>query len=160
MKYTQEDELRQTCDFSPGPVKHHEELLRIVFNPEHISDNGVVSNAAISTSDLIENGVSANRRDYAKKEIIQRTIEHQKKNFPDNRKNVGIAILPCLVVRGFVDNDKESSFIVIDEAAEDNIAHASIYSAKNRTKGQLRKLRMQLFPLLQKRYSLQEIFSL
>ena len=58
-----------------------------------------------------------------------------------------------------LDENGERVFIVIDTANEENIAHASIYSARKRSKSALRRIRNLLLPYLQKRFSLEEIFS-
>ena len=48
MAYTIDDELRPQSAYSPGVVQDEEELLRIIFYPEHIVDN-IVQPSAIAT---------------------------------------------------------------------------------------------------------------
>jgi len=158
MPYTVEDEQRSQSEYSPGIVKDKEDLLRTVFNPEHMRDGEVIE-TAIPLEDLKSRGFSVDRKQYAQKNILQQRIEYQMGRLPEKRQSGLIVRLQCGAVRNLHDENGERAFIVIDTALKENIAHASICSATDRGRGALRKLRSLLLPYLQTRYSLEEIFS-
>jgi hypothetical protein len=54
-----------------------------------------------------------------------------------------------------MDEGNQRAFIVIDTAESENRAHAAIYSAYSRSRGQLRRIRVLLLPLLQSYVSLE-----
>lgn len=158
MSYTVNDELCVQSTWSPGVVKNEEVLLRTVFHPEHVLDGKVIE-TAISLTDLKSSGFSVDRFEYADRIILQKRIERLINNSPQLRHSGLIANFECFSVREFSDELDERAFIVIDTAEKENTAHASIYSAKERGKSALRKLRALLLPFLQERSSLEEIFS-
>ena len=49
------EETKQS-QFSPGPVLSKETLLRIVYYPAHIDDDGKLKPEAIPTQDLMDTG--------------------------------------------------------------------------------------------------------
>src|SRR5919198_784303 len=150
MAYTIDDELRPQSAYSPGVVKDEEELLRIIFYPEHIVDN-IVQPSAIALDDLRSRGFSVDRRQYVQHDVLQQNIDHLRNRQQEARQVDYIARLPCRAVRDIQDNNAERAFIVIDTAYEMNIAHASIYSARPRTDAHLRRLRNRLLVLLETR---------
>lgn len=54
-----------------------------------------------------------------------------------------------------MDEGNQRAFVVIDTAESENRAHAAIYSAYSRSRGQLRRIRVLLLPLLQSYVSLE-----
>jgi hypothetical protein len=160
MNYTLADEQHQCSNYSPGIVGEEEQLLRILFHPEHINDQNEIASSAVSTDDLRVRGLSVYRKLHASKDMISDNIsnQQQKANMSNQRNSASLAVLVCSDVRSFVFND-ERSFIVIDDALEDNISHASIYSAYPRKKSELRKIRIQLISLMEDRYSLDQVFK-
>ena len=157
MAYTVDDELHSQSEWSPGVVNNNEVLLRTVFEPEHVVDEMVIE-AAIPLSDLRSRGFSVDRSEYANKSIIHGRINRQISQLPEKRHSGLISKFDCLSVRVLLD-ESERAFIVIDTADEENIAHASIYSAIERRDSALRRIRSLLLPCLQKRFSLEEVFS-
>jgi hypothetical protein len=158
MAYTIDDELRPQSVYSPGVVKDEEELLRIIFYPEHIVDN-IVQPSAIALEDLRSRGFSVDRRQYARQGIMQQNVENLRRRQQEVRQVDYVAQLQCRAVRNIQDNDAVRAFIVIDTAYEMNMAHASIYSAKPRTDAHLRRLRNRLLVLLETRCNLEDLFS-
>jgi hypothetical protein len=157
MAYTIDDELRSQSAYSPGVVKDEEELLRIIFYPEHIVDN-IVQPSAIALDDLRSRGFSVERRQYVQHDILQRNVDNLRNRRQEMRQVDYIAQLQCRAVRDIQDNNAERAFIVIDTAYETNIAHASIYSARPRTDAHLRRLRNRLLVLLETRCNLEDLF--
>src|SRR5437867_10783379 len=157
MAYTIDDELRQQSAYSPGVVKDEEELLRIIFYPEHIVDN-IVQPSAIALDDLRSRGFSVDRRPYIQQDILQQNVANLRNRQQEVRQVGYIAQLEGRAVRNIQDNNAERAFIVIDTAHEKNIAHASIYSARPRTDAHLRRLRNRLLVLLETRCNLDDLF--
>lgn len=149
-RYTREDE--QTAHSALGVVKDEEHLLRVIYAPEHIR-NGSVIESAIALEDLKERGFSLDRASYVDDAVIQQRIAAQTDRKPDQRQSNFIAQFECVSVRNISDESNEQAFIVIDTAQDDNLAHASLYSANaNLGRGGLRKLRDKLLPLLQESF--------
>lgn len=150
MRYTQEDEKNSHSEF--GIVKDEEYLLRVIYAPEHIKD-GFVIESAISLEDLSTRGFSLDRELYKDDTLIEQRIVNHTQKRPDERQSSFISKFLCGNARGISDPEQtnERAFIVIDDAQDDNLAHASLYSAQNGLKrGALKKLRTLLLPLLQR----------
>lgn len=158
MRYSQDDEFTSQSEHSPGPVKNSEELLRVIFYPEHIKD-GCVLATAVSLTDLRERGFSVDRRGHVIKSVIEQKISRQIANKREERQESTISKFRCGAVRELLNESYGRACIVIDTALAENPAHASIYSAKVLGDGGLRKVRSLILPLLQNRYTLDEIFS-
>lgn len=158
MKYSLSDEQISQSSFSPGVVKDEEDLLRWHFHPEHFKDGNILP-AAVTTLDLAENGLSVDRYQYASKERIQEEIKRMQDRIPEKRESAFICKFSCLDVRDLRDEKGGRALMVIDEALKDNHAHASIYSAKNRSKGMLRKIRNDFLSLLGKHQDTDSVFD-
>ena len=98
MAYTTDDELRSQSAYSPGVVKDEEELLRIIFYPEHIVDN-IVQPSAIALDDLRSRGFSVERRQYVQHDILQRNVDNLRNRRQEMRQIDYIAQLQCRAVR-------------------------------------------------------------
>ena len=146
--YTIEDEHASQSPYSPGIVTPTETLLRLGFHPEHIRD-GKLSPTTISLNDLGERGFSVDRQAHVKRRVIEDRAREQMTRRPEDRQEALISPFVCSVVRELTDEESQRAFLVIDTAEPENCAHASIYSAYPRGKGQLRKIRSLLLPLLQ-----------
>ncbi|WP_442498239.1 hypothetical protein [Methylobacter sp. sgz302048] len=130
-------------------MRNEEYLLRIIYAPEHIV-NGSVIESAIALDDLSQRGFSLDRETYVDDTVMQQRIITQTNRNPAQRQSNIVAKFQCCRARSILDEMDERVFIVIDDAQDDNKAHASLYSAKeNLGRGALRKLRSQLLPLLQ-----------
>ena len=149
MRYTQEDEKISHSEF--GVVKDDEYLLRVIYAPEHIVD-GLVIETAISLDDLSTRGFSLDRKIYKDDALIEQRIVNQTQKSPEQRQSSSISEFLCVDARNISvpEQTNERAFIIIDDAQDDNQAHASLYSAQDGLKkGALRKLRALLLPLLQ-----------
>ncbi|WP_201591935.1 hypothetical protein [Psychrobacter sp. Pi2-51] len=157
-KYTIEDEKQMCSKYSPGIILCSEELYRITLHPEHISSEGDVLPSAISTADLECRGFSVERKEYSSTNIICDIADKQIQS-KEAREYAEVAKLECGKIRTLnYEQTNDRSFLVIDDALENNIAHASIYSAmKTSKKSILRKLRTQLSPFLKNRVSLDSL---
>lgn len=149
MHYTQEDEKISHSEF--GVVKDQEYLLRVIYAPEHIVD-GFVIESAISLEDLSTRGFSLDREMYKDDTLIELRIVNQTQKNPDKRQSSSVSKFLCGDARviSIPEQTNERAFVVIDDAQDDNRAHASLYSAQDGLgKGTLRRLRSLLLPLLQ-----------
>ena len=119
-------ESTKQSPFSPGPVLSEETLLRIVYFPAHIDDDGNLKPEAIPTQDLNDRGFSVYRKLYAKREKISNVIDNYVSR-KSERKCRGISPILCETVRNIDDKDKKKAFFVLDAAdTKDNEAHAEI----------------------------------
>ena len=149
MRYTQEDEKISHSEF--GVVRDDEHLLRVIYAPEHIV-GGFVIESAISLEDLSTRGFSLDREMYKDDTLIEQRIVNQTQKRPDERQSSFVSKFRCGDARGIsvTYQTNERAFIVIDDAQDDNQAHASLYSTQDGLKrGALKKLRTLLLPLLQ-----------
>lgn len=160
MRYSTDDESTSQSQHSPGPVKDSEELLRVLFYPEHVKD-GLVLETAIPLEDLRERGFSVDRRGYAKRSAIEQRVSRQMANEKkrEERQESTISKFRCGAVRKILNQDHGRACIVIDTALQENPAHASIYSKDSLGRGGLKKIRNLMLPLLQERYTVDEIFA-
>ena len=148
-------------DVSPGVVLNDEQLLRSLFNPDHIKD-GVLQVAAIPLRDLQVRGFSVNRLSHVTPEFVDAGINRLLARRPggEPRYSEGVARFSAGTVRG-IQVEGRQVFVVIDTALPDNVGHASIYlSDVSMPQSQARRMRERLLPLLQRRMSVAEAFAL
>lgn len=148
-------------DLSPGVVAQGEWLLRSVFYPDHFVGGKVVK-TAISLDDLSARGFSVNRQQHVTREVIESGIDKYLENdFQGTpREFVGIACFTSSKVRDFKREDSQA-FVVIDTALSCNRSHASVYAADpTLSRGQLRRLRDMLLPLLHNPVSVDQAMSM
>ncbi len=147
-------------DLSPGLVLDDEQLLRSLFNPDHIKED-ILQVAAIPLRDLQVRGFSVNRLSHVAQEFIEDGINRLLARQPGGapRYSEGVARFRARVVRS-IQADGHQVFVVIDTALPDNIGHASIYLADPAMPpSHARKMREQLLPLLQPRMPVAEAFT-
>lgn len=137
-------EKEKQSAFSPGPVLSEETLLRIVYYPAHIDEDGRLKPEAIPTQDLRERGFSVYRKMYVKREKIYRVIENYVAKKPE-RECRGISPILTKIVRDINDNVNKQAFHVLDDAkTKDNEAHAEIIYAQNYGRAEQKGLRNKL----------------
>ncbi len=148
-------------DVSPGIVLDDERLLRSMFNPDHIKD-GVLQVAAIPLRDLQVYGFSVNRLSHVTPDFVEDGINRLLARKPggEPRYLEGVARFSARVVRS-IQADGHQVFVVIDTAIRCNAGHASIYlSDISMPPSRARRMREKLLPLLQRRTSVAEAFTL
>ncbi len=149
--FSLEDENKKSSEHSPGPVASQELIVRECFNPEHFLEGKyALSNAAITQRDLTSNGLSIHRLGYLSDAQLKEIMLSRKNDRPDLRTDAHISTVQTATVREIKDDTDYRAFVVIDTALEQNIAHASCYSAVNRQPAQIRAIRMKLIDLLNK----------
>lgn len=143
-------------------VQDDEQLLREMFDPEHVQ-GGELLERAIPVTDLREKGFSLHRMRYVSRQFLQNAVQERMarpRKVP--WKEVGVAVLCASAVRALTsDSDAGQAFVVIDTALQSNPGHASLFAA-DPAKGPAyaRKLRAILLPLLQTRTSIEEAYAL
>ena len=147
-------------EISPGIVEDEEQLIREMFNPQHINEEGKVIERAISVNELVADGFSVHRIKYVSKEYVKKSIQtrlSRKRKEPWTSE--GVSRLKTLAVRQIFLED-ERAFVVVDTATEDNPGHASIYFATpQKGKAYAREAHGFLLPLLQDRMTLDEAYD-
>ena len=137
-------EKTKQSQFSPGPVLSEETLLRIVYYPAHIDDDGKLKPEAIPTQDLNNRGFSVYRKLYAKREKITSVIDNYVSRKAE-RKCRGISPILCETVRNIGDKENNKAFDVLDAADTlDNEAHAEIKYSRTYGRSEQRGLRSKL----------------
>lgn len=156
MAYSIDDESRTCSEFSPGPVEHAENILRVMHNPIDYEDQYVKPNA-IPIRDLATRGVSTFRRAHVNHDSIITLAENQRLKLPDERRSYAVFLLLVETIRALVDDDEIRMFIVIDKALETDPSHACIYSAVSRSDSKLREIRNVLLDHLVETIDLHDI---
>lgn len=137
------EETKQS-EFSPGPVLSEETLLRIIYYPAHIDDDGNLQPEAIPTQDLRERGFSVYRKLYAKRQKVSDVIDNYVSKNPE-RHCRGISPIQCHTVRSINNKDGNQAFNVLDDAkTEDDEAHAKIMFSQKYGKAEQKGYRSKL----------------
>jgi len=152
-------ETKKQTEFSPGPVEDQEQLLRAVFVPDHVDENGELKPEAIPRTDLQQRGFSVYRHGYVSRERFDGVLEGYLQK-DKNRACTGIAKLICGAVRSISDEEERQAFLVFDDAnVEIDEAHAAILFSSSYTPSRQKRLRKILLGCLNKLYSKDEIFD-
>jgi len=137
-------EKTKQSQFSPGPVLSEETLLRIVFYPDHIDDEGKLKPEAIPTQDLRDRGFSVYRKLYVKRKKISNVIDNYVLKKPE-RQCRGISPVLCHTVRSINDRVESKAFNVLDDAQTiDDEAHAAIKFSRKYGKAEQKGYRSKL----------------
>ncbi|MFN3547183.1 MAG: hypothetical protein ACK4U0_06795 [Mesorhizobium sp.] len=149
-------------------LKPEEFLNRVIYDPEWLDDDGKLTPAAISVSDLKKNGLSVNR-DFVKAGVVDRLIQDAMAKLPNDREIARIWRMVTNEVTGIkavVPNKKwpkgeekkvENIFSAhaspqpedtsVNPAFPENLAHAHILCL-HKGDGTIKALRAELLPLL------------
>lgn len=137
-------EEEKQSQYSPGPVLSEESLLRIVYYPAHIDDDGQLKPEAIPTQDLNDRGFSVYRRLYVKREKLSNVINSYVGKKPE-RECRGISPILCQTVRTISDRKAKKAFNVLDDATtKDDEAHAEIKFTRKYGRAEQKSLRNKL----------------
>ena len=145
---------------SPGPVQGQETLLRIIIDPDHITE-GRIQPSAIQLRDLTHRGLSVHRREHATRQEVERVAQTMlgRTTAGGTRRLEGLTIFTSGAVRRIRYQERQA-FVVIDTAQPENRAHASIYLATLQMKPSLaREMREQLLNLMTDRLTLEQAFA-
>lgn len=137
-------EKEKQSRYSPGPVLSEEILLRIIYYPSHINDDGKLAPEAIPIKDLSDRGFSTYRKLYVKREKISHVIDNYVSKKPE-RECRGISPILCETIRSVNDKEARKAFDVLDDArTKDDKAHAEIKFSRDYGKSVQRGLRKKL----------------
>lgn len=148
-------------EISPGVVADEELLLRELFSPQHINDDGQASAATISLKDLRYRGFSVNRISYVSQDFIRLSVSERLARPRRERpwRDEGVAKFQARQIRK-IRVEGNQAFVVIDTALVENPGHASIYVTRpEKGEAYARELRKLLLPFLQNRMSIEQAFD-
>lgn len=140
---------------SPGIVEDGELILREMYIPHHVTEDGKLARAVIQLKELQETGVSGHRRQHTTaaqvSETIKRRLKLRQREGKDPWKSAGVSVLGVGQIRKMRTQDNEKAFVVTDDGAKsDNKSHASIYAVRSDLlPSKLRELRLMLLPMLE-----------
>ncbi len=137
-------EEEKQSQYSPGPVLSEETLLRIIYYPAHVDNDGQLKPEAIPTQDLKERGFSVYRKSYVKREKISTVINNYVSKKTE-RECRGISPIQCQTVRSITDKEMNKAFNVLDDAkTKEDTAHAEIKYSRNYGRAEQKGLRKKL----------------
>lgn len=151
------EEVSQSEHPSPGPVASSERLLRLVFLPEEVNDNGTIKPTAWEKKDLRRDlegqkpsrGFSTNREDYVSRDQLVASAADFQSRAPDRREAVKVFGANVSDIRNLM-LDGERALCVVDRALKDDLSHAECWgAAAGRSEAKLKKIRADLAGLFQ-----------
>ncbi|NQU60826.1 MAG: hypothetical protein HQ512_06820 [Rhodospirillales bacterium] len=113
--------------FSPGIVKNDEIVVRTLFEPEHVDEDGNLSAKSLTLKELQNTGASVDRLDKqhgTKFNILERA--HIRIAGKKNRNWVLLSKVSASNIRQFLDESEQPVFCILDTALKENCAHADI----------------------------------
>ena len=152
-------------DISPGPVQDGELLLREMYRPYHLAENGKITKDAIHLTELKETGVSVHRERYTSitevSRAIERRLDRRKRENKEPWESAGVSVVEAGRIRKMRTPADEKAFIVTDTAEKTNRSHASIHCARPKIlTSELRELRDMLLPILEESLmSIESVFA-
>ena len=145
---------------SPGPVQDQENLLRIIIEPDHISE-GRIQPSAVQLRGLTQRVLPVHCRAYTNEQEIRTAAQAlaDRTTAAGRRRLEGLASFTAGAVRD-ITNLERQAFLVIDTALPDNMAHASMYLASPQVSQSLaREMKEQLLRLMDHRLTLEQAFA-
>lgn len=145
---------------SPGVVQGNEELIRLIFIPDHCDITGNILESAFSRQDFTEaeRGFSVHRASFVTKEAIERVCDgYLARN--SSRALHTLAVGLCSNLRAVTDEEGNQVFCVTDDATQDDPSHALIHCSKQYTKAKFAKIRRHLSDIFNVLRSLDQQFN-
>lgn len=141
-------------NISPGIVQDGEFLLREMYQPYHLEENGKIKKEAIHLTELRGTGVSVHRERYTSiaevSRAIERRLDRRKRENKDPWKSAGVSVVEAGRIRKMRTPADKKAFVVTDTAERANRSHASIHCAcPEILTSELRALRDMLLPILE-----------
>jgi hypothetical protein len=138
------DERVQQSEHSPGLIREHEELARIIYHREQMDyETGELKPGAFPISDLEARGLSLVRMQHIAAEELQRRGEQFAARREENSLQ-GIGVATAQQVRSLRDGDGNQALCVIDDGKPDFASHAKAIRSADQDRPTLKKLRGQL----------------
>jgi hypothetical protein len=141
---------------SPGVVGDDELVLRVIYVPEHVDDNGRLLPEAIPTQDLQrrldETGrirtLSVFRERYVDDHSLIELAERQIGSVPASRQFAVVCSAQTANLRALQDEVGHRVVCVVDDALADEPSHAGLISAKELTRSKAKGVRLRLIKML------------
>jgi len=147
-------------DESFAPINPDEEFIRIIFNPEHVNEDGQIKPSAVPSQDLSESdrGYSIDRKLYVKKSYIEMNIEQYLKR-SISRTLHGLALIKHEDILNIRDHANQQALFVKPAPVPNNEAHALILCRNPYSPAIIKKLRNDLIEKFQVFQRLEDIFT-
>ncbi|WP_207678754.1 hypothetical protein [Desulfonema magnum] len=126
-------EKESVSKYSPCAVQDNEDLIRQIYSPIHVDEDGRLKPLAFE--DASNRGMSVNKKNYISKEELEGKISKKLKideNRGKKRSCKGVAIAKCSEIRGLKQKEKDSEtrlFCIYDTATDKDKSHADICQA-------------------------------
>lgn len=160
MDFSDFDEKKAWGDISPGVVEYNEHLMRVLYSPYHIDNDGNLAPAAISTKELYEQGFSVFRKKYSQKSEIEKLIKDKLILKQGDWQLGRLGLIICQLVRELKDLEGDQIFYVYDHAYDaQNYGHAVILCKKPYRKSQLIEFKYALLERFKYLASIDELFQ-
>lgn len=134
-------------------IPNDEVLVRLIYSPEHLVDNDELKPTFIPSQDIIDRGLSVNRKRLIRREYIEQSIQKYLQKSAD-RKFHGYALVSCNEVLKITDHEGKTAFCVKPDPIEDNEAHAVILCTKKYSRSVVSMVREKL---IKKFYIIKEL---
>lgn len=123
----------------------NEILIRAIFSPDHVTENGEISISAIPSQDVFDHarGWSVHRKIKATEDIIQKNINHLE-NKKEGRKLQKIALIEYHKLQSIDDLEGQSAFFAKAAPLPDDESHAIVLCSKKYSKSLFLSLREKL----------------
>lgn len=149
-----ECEKASQSDFpSPGAVHLSEEIVRLVYLPEEIAEDGTLKPTSIEKKELkrlvdgqkCERGFSINRCAFIDDDVLRSKATEHRDKMPDQRLEVWTFKGQVEAIRSLKLDDGSQQLCVVDRAESDDQSHAECWGARaGRGDSLLRKIRTDL----------------
>lgn len=150
------EQFPQSKVYSPGVVRNDEDVVRLLFAPDHV-DQGRILESAFPRQDFLDRGFSVQRRGLATRESAERVRDGYLARNPIRQLH-GPAVVSCATLRSIEDENGEQALCVTDDAREDDESHALIHCSKGCSKSKFAKLRRLLTEIFTVQ-SMDEVFG-
>lgn len=136
-------------EFSPGCVASAEFVLRQVFSPAYVEEDGVTIKADAFVDVFKDRGLSVNRQKYSSEGELHVAAQERLDSGQSDKKRVHIGLARGSVekVRQVLDENDHQAMVVLDSALQSDLSHADIigYDATKKLKKRIKTELLDIF---------------
>jgi hypothetical protein len=136
-------------EFSPGCVASAEFILRQVFSPAFVEEDGLTIKADAFIDVFKDSGLSVNRQRYSSEGQLHIAAQKRLDSGPSDKKreHIGLARGSVEKVRQVLDENHHQAMVVLDSALENDLSHADIigYDAPKKLKKRIKTELLDIF---------------
>jgi hypothetical protein len=141
---------------NPGPVGDPEVLIRLIYTPEHVNEDGTLKNSAIPKQDLerldlqkpAPRGFSLIRSGHISQEEIDQRARDKHESDPVARAEVWAYNVITQELRELLGPDGQRGLCIVDQALQGDPSHAAAWDSNARKRGALSAVRDELIKRL------------